>query len=105
MKTDLVCMAKICMTYVLKVVPCNSNLFGIKKELNLKAARTGCYYVIFSVLQNFPKGQKSQNNNFLTTLQIGSRNGIADLKADGAMISNRPGNNKKGCNSLFSGLD
>ena len=70
----------------------------LKGELNPKAATLDlyAYLVPFLVLNIIPKCKKSQSNHFLTTPTYIHTDGIADTQADWAMISNRPGNNKKG---------
>ena len=70
----------------------------IKAELNPKAGTLDlyAYLELFLLLNNIPKCKKSQSNHFLTTLTYIHTGGIADPWADWAMISNRPGNNKKG---------
>ena len=69
-----------------------------KAELNPKAATLDLYAYLVPclVLDNIPKYKKSQSNHFLTTPTYIHTGGIADPWADWAMISNRPGNNKKG---------
>ena len=72
-------------------------LILVKAELNPKAATLDlyAYLVPFLVLNNITKCKKSQSNRFLTTPTYIHSDGIADTWADWAMISNRPGNNKK----------
>ena len=71
--------------------------WGLKAELNPKAATLDLYDYLVPclVLDNIPKYKKSQSNHFLTTPTYIHTGGIADPWADWAMISNRPGNNKK----------
>ena len=77
---------------------CIWDLNKVKAELNPKAATLDLYAYLVPclVLDNIPKYKKSQSNHFLTTPTYIHTGGIADPWADWAMISNRPGNNKKG---------